>query len=259
MAHIKPGVITNNFMEKRDYLSEIERGTLYYETWKGGLLLLRRRRGFSRLNYYLTGPDVLPELPERETLVTEHVFRPGDDGKEIYDFLNRLGFEALFQRARFVREEDGGKVPEYDGGKVKNGGSGAETASAEDAEDIYELLVSCFSPETGCLPERDELPALAEEGRIICARDESGGIAGILHFKSAKKTWEIRHLAVSEEMRGLGIAGGMAEMCFQLNVGKTGLVWARKDYAPAVGFYRNTGYRPDGWTSAVMRRSGTER
>ena len=48
MAHIKPGVITNNFMEKRDYLSEIERGTLYYETWKGGLLLLRRRRGFRK-------------------------------------------------------------------------------------------------------------------------------------------------------------------------------------------------------------------
>ena len=259
MAHIKPGVITNNFMEKRDYLSEIERGTLYYETWKGGLLLLRRRRGFSRLNYYLTGPDVLPELPERETLVTEHVFRPGDDGKEIYDFLNRLGFEALFQRARFVREEDGGKVPEYDGGKVKNGGSGAETASAEDAEAHMSFWFPASVRKPAACRKETNCRRWRKRDATIRARDESGGIAGILHFKSAKETWEIRHLAVSEEMRGLGIAGGMAEMCFRLNVGKTGLVWARKDYAPAVGFYRNTGYRPDGWTSAVMRRSGTER
>lgn len=252
MAHIKPGVITNNFMEKNDYLFEIKRGTLYYETWEGGLLLLRRRQGFSRMNYYLTGSDVFPELPEGEVLMTEPVFRSGDDGKEVSRFLNNLGFETLFQRARFMREAESGDA-------ASSGGScGAEKAGPEDAESIYELLTSCFSAETGCLPERDQIPKLIEEGRLIRAGDDSGETAGVLHFKQAKKNWEIRHLAVSEKMRGRGLACGMAGLCFRLNEGKTGLVWARQDYAPAMDFYRNAGYRPDGWTSAVMRR-GAER
>lgn len=106
MAQIRPGVVTNNFMDKSDYLSEIESGTLYYHAYEGGLLLFRRRRGFSLMNYYLTDPEILPKLTEGEILLTEPVLRPEDDGETVLRFLKDLGFETLFHRERFVRQKE---------------------------------------------------------------------------------------------------------------------------------------------------------
>lgn len=55
-------------------------------------------------------------------------------------------------------------------------------------------------------------------------------------------------------MRGQGLAQGMLHLYLGITERKTALVWARRDNKPAVEFYRESGYRPDGWTSAVLRR-----
>lgn len=124
MAQIRPGVVTNNFMDKSDYLSEIESGTLYYHAYEGGLLLFRRRRGFSLMNYYLTDPEILPKLTEGEILLTEPVLRPEDDGETVLRFLKDLGFETLFHRERFVRQEE------------MSSGRQEEAAGAEERENV---------------------------------------------------------------------------------------------------------------------------
>lgn len=291
MAQIRPGVVTNNFMDKSDYLSEIESGTLYYHAYEGGLLLFRRRRGFSLMNYYLTDPEILPKLTEGEILLTEPVLRPEDDGETVLRFLKDLGFETLFHRERFVRQEEmsSGRQEEAVGAEerenvtaARNDMSGYRSGIAElpgfgddfseaggeaaggrirvcraepgDDPGVYDLLTSCFDPQTACLPQRQEIKGIIAEGRIICAKGVSEDIEGVLHFKHGKKSSEIRHLATAEGMRGQGLAQGMLHLYLGITERKTALVWARRDNKPAVEFYRESGYRPDGWTSAVLRR-----
>ena len=291
MAQIRPGVVTNNFMDKSDYLSEIESGTLYYHAYEGGLLLFRRRRGFSLMNYYLTDPEILPKLTEGEILLTEPVLRPEDDGETVLRFLKDLGFETLFHRERFVRQEEmsSGRQEEAAGAEerenvtaARNDMSGYRSGIAElpgfgddfseaggeaaggrirvcraepgDDQGVYDLLTSCFDPQTACLPQRQEIKGIIAEGRIICAKGVSEDIEGVLHFKHGKKSSEIRHLATAEGMRGQGLAQGMLHLYLGITERKTALVWARRDNKPAVEFYRESGYRPDGWTSAVLRR-----
>ena len=291
MAQIRPGVVTNNFMDKSDYLSEIESGTLYYHAYEGGLLLFRRRRGFSLMNYYLTDPEILPKLTEGEILLTEPVLRPEDDGETVLRFLKNLGFETLFHRERFVRQEEmsSGRQEEAAGAEerenvtaARNDMSGYRSGIAElpgfgddfseaggeaaggrirvcraepgDDQRVYDLLTSCFDPQTACLPQRQEIKGIIAEGRIICAKGVSEEIEGVLHFKHGKKSSEIRHLATAEGMRGQGLAQGMLHLYLGITERKTALVWARRDNKPAVEFYRESGYRPDGWTSAVLRR-----
>ena len=291
MSQIRPGVVTNNFMDKSDYLSEIESGTLYYHAYEGGLLLFRRRRGFSLMNYYLTDPEILPKLTEGEILLTEPVLRPEDDGETVLRFLKDLGFETLFHRERFVRQEEmsSGRQEEAVGAEerenvtaARNDMSGYRSGIAElpgfgddfseaggeaaggrirvcraepgDDPGVYDLLTSCFDPQTACLPQRQEIKGIIAEGRIICAKGVSEDIEGVLHFKHGKKSSEIRHLATAEGMRGQGLAQGMLHLYLGITERKTALVWARRDNKPAVEFYRESGYRPDGWTSAVLRR-----
>ena len=291
MAQIRPGVVTNNFMDKSDYLSEIESGTLYYHAYEGGLLLFRRRRGFSLMNYYLTDPEILPKLTEGEILLTEPVLRPEDDGETVLRFLKDLGFETLFHRERFVRQEEmsSGRQEEAAGAEERENVTAARTdmsgyrsgiaelpgfgddfseaggeaaggrirvcrAERGDDQGVYDRLTSCFDPQTACLPQRQEIKGIIAEGRIICAKGVSEEIEGVLHFKHGKKSSEIRHLATAEGMRGQGLAQGMLHLYLGITERKTALVWARRDNKPAVEFYRESGYRPDGWTSAVLRR-----
>ena len=284
MAQIRPGVVTNNFMDKSDYLSEIESGTLYYHAYEGGLLLFRRRRGFSLMNYYLTDPEILPKLTEGEILLTEPVLRPEDDGETVLRFLKDLGFETLFHRERFVRQEEmsSGRQEEAAGAEerenvtaARNDMSGYRSGIAElpgFGDDFSEAggeaaggrIRVCraergddqgvYDPQTACLPQRQEIKGIIAEGRIICAKGVSEEIEGVLHFKHGKKSSEIRHLATAEGMRGQGLAQGMLHLYLGITERKTALVWARRDNKPAVEFYRESGYRPDGWTSAVLRR-----
>ncbi len=243
------------------------------------------------MNYYLTDPEILPKLTEGEILLTEPVLRPEDDGETVLRFLKDLGFETLFHRERFVRQEEmsSGRQEEAAGAEerenvtaARNDMSGYRSGIAElpgfgddfseaggeaaggrirvcraepgDDQGVYDLLTSCFDPQTACLPQRQEIKGIIAEGRIICAKGVSEEIEGVLHFKHGKKSSEIRHLATAEGMRGQGLAQGMLHLYLGITERKTALVWARRDNKPAVEFYRESGYRPDGWTSAVLRR-----
>lgn len=193
-------------------------------------------RGFSLMNYYLTDPEILPKLTEGEILLTEPVLRPEDDGETVLRFLKDLGFETLFHRERFVRQEEmsSGRQEEAAGAEerenvtaARNDMSGYRSGIAElpgfgddfseaggeaaggrirvcraepgDDQGVYDLLTSCFDPQTACLPQRQEIKGIIAEGRIICAKGVSEEIEGVLHFKHGKKSSEIRHLATGRK------------------------------------------------------------
>ncbi len=264
MAQIKPGVATNNFMEKSDYIAEIEKGSLFYSSREKGLFLFRQRDGFHRMNYYLRDLKELSEIPElpEGVIITEQVQRPGEkaaaEGKKVSKILEKLGFSLLFRRMRLERPEDESSdakdlTVNDDSGELR-----ICLAEPEDVEGVEHLLNDCFDSRTGCLPQREELLRDLEQGSVVCAKTAKERIVGVIHFRPGRKNTEIRHLACAADMRGQGIAAKMFTLYMETTELKKSLVWVREDNAPAVEFYRYCGYQPDGWTSAVYQREKRE-
>ena len=75
----------------------------------------------------------------------------------------------------------------------------------------------------------------------------------MLHFAVSRVSTEIRHLAVRADCRGRGLACELLTAYLNVTDGAKSQVWARTGNAPAEHFYEQHGYRPDGWTSAVLQ------
>ena len=88
----------------------------------------------------------------------------------------------------------------------------------------------------------------------VITRDPEQGVSGVLHLRFPR-LYRIRHLAVRADCRGKGLAGLNELLTAYLAAtdGAKSQVWARTGNAPAEHFYEQHGYRPDGWTSAVLQ------
>ena len=184
----------------------------------------------------------MPRLGQDEDIVTEHVFRPKDSGRDP-EFLKQYGFKPLFDRIRMVREQG-----EYDSpsGTVR-------FALPEEAGAVMAVLKEIFDARTGCLPESDELLS-AIGGKNIVVAEYASEINGVLHFSEKSGSTELRHLAVRPECRRHGLAGSMVRFYINASGLARSLVWVRRDNTNALNFYSSCGYSPDGWTSRVYEK-----
>ena len=91
-----------------------------------------------------------------------------------------------------------------------------------------------------------------EAGEMLCLTDEAG-ITGLLHYAPGRAACEIRHLAVRADCRGQGLAQRLLGMLRARTGGQKCTVWARQGNTPAERFYEKNDFRPDGWTSVVLR------
>ena len=154
---------------------------------------------------------------------------------------NALGFREVLRRTRRTRKPEAFPVE-----------TTAAPAKPEDFEDISRFLSEHFSALTGCLPTADDLRENLANGQTVITRDEKG-VSGVLHFAVSRASTEIRHLAVRADCRGKGLAGELLTAYLAATDGAKSQVWARTGNAPAEHFYEQHGYRPDGWTSAVLQ------
>ena len=150
--------------------------------------------------------------------------------------LNENGFERLFYRMRMKRAAETDDHSDFE----------IYPASEDDFVKARELLHSCFSPITGCIPNDDELHEAVKNSEILLHRD-----GGLLHFRNSKVSTELRHLCVSPESRGKGIGGELVRAYLSMTKKKS-TVWVRSDYEPAKKIYENNGYTPDGTISSVL-------
>lgn len=162
-------------------------------------------------------------------------------------------------------------------------------STAEDAAAIRPLLHSSFSPITGCLPEGDELRSDAAAGNILMlfadndsraaseAEDFTGAAVkqlphdsrhpaavpnasrhpaarpcGLLHYAAAKKSAEIKHLAIAPQMRGKGLSAVLINAFLKECSGMKTIVWTGSGNAPALNAYKDCGFTEDGRRSSVM-------
>ena len=164
-------------------------------------------------------------------------------------------------------------------------------STAEDAAAIRPLLHSSFSPITGCLPEDDELRSDAAAGNILmlfavndsraasenepedltgaavpqqpsdsrlpaavpnASRLPAARPCGLLHYAVAKKSAEIKHLAIAPQMRGKGLSAVLINAFLKECSGMKTTVWTGSGNAPALNAYKDCGFTEDGRRSSVM-------
>lgn len=238
-GELKPGVLTNTLLKKEDYLREIAAGSLFAEKFPGGLLLLRRREGYQRLNFYLQRGASLPPLSFSLPTVLEIASRPRDQALRDSEVLwEQAGFRPLFSRQRMARPEGLSPLPGPEG-------LSAHVAAEEELSTLERLLQECFDPLAGCLPTREELREDLQNGNVISLP------GGILHMGKAPGGTELRHLAVTPSLRRQGAAQALFAAYLLHTENRASRVWVRTDNPPALGFYEKNGYTCDGWTSRV--------
>ena len=267
---LTPGVLSNGIPSPEDCRREIEAGTLDALKIGQGVILVRDRGDFVRLNWLLTPPipeELPPEFLRRlKNAVAEIPGRAGDPKKaQAEAIFRRSGFDPLFRRIRMTRPKDRpmdrpmdrptdvpiSPAPDRD----STFSVGPAGPCEPDRTEIKNLLASSFDPLTGCLPTEKELGEILARGEILAARDGlTGELAGVLHLRSLRGAAEIRHLAVDPKFRRRGAGQKLVGEFLARTAGLRAVVWLREDNAPASALYASAGFAPDGWESAVLCR-----
>ena len=253
-AKLKKGVFTNSSMTAAEYLEDDP--SLEAAASDGALLIFRHRPDFMLMNYYVQQDCQCIVIPESssDTLVCETAFRPKDEAaaSRAMTLLADAGFKSALERIRLSRSE----CRRSDAGE----------ASVED-NDTCGFLPSAavflrenFNPLTGCIPPEN---VLSKDKFAIVRR--RGEIAGMLHFSVGRSFWEIRHLAVAPDLRGMGLAAQLlaaaqdeADRISQHDTANAHLrcrVWTGADNLPAIKFYEKHGFTADAYRSKVLIRN----
>lgn len=244
-AQMKRGMVTNALLSGGDLRREIAAGALWVHEWDGGLLLLRRREAGWRMNFYLRDMDRPSGFRPDGPVASEVALRPRDTNlSRAIDFWQSEGFSILFRRKRLA-------LPP--GARAQAGPFPVRASRPGDRAQVREILTACFDPLTGCCPDDAGLERALAEGRFLLALAPDGAAAGLLHIQPERQGTQLRHLAVAEPFRGQGAAQSLLAAYLERTEGRS-QVWVREDNHPACRFYEKNGYRPDEWTSAVLRR-----
>lgn len=240
------GVRTNHIPAAGDDRGDIAAGALYAQPLKAGLLLLHRRAEHWLLHCYLppeAGPFAL--MPDRP-VVTELPFRLRDKAaaEELTALFRASGFQERLRRVRLTRPAG---PPE-----PLRGDFALRPAQKEDLPAALALLAQCFDPLTGCLPSEEALARDIVAGNLLCALDEGGTPAGLLHSSRGRGVAEIRHLAVHPDLRGRHCGQSLLAAWLTAAEGEKARVWTGAHNEAALHTYRRAGFETDGWQSVVM-------
>lgn len=275
-ANLKKGVRTNTAMSREEYEREISRGNLLAGETPQGLIILRNRPSHVKLNYYINDTDSPIDMPETveavkavgwngqgeccnnkckqerpspdKQIVTETAFRERDAAlKETVEYLAGCGFEEILSRVRLSRPA--GSVINNKDVKMQ---FYVRSSMLEDAAAINKLLYDSFDPITGCLPEDDELRSDAAAGNIIMLEKNDTELCGLLHYRTAKKSAEIKHMAIAPQMRGNGLSAILINTFLNECSDLKTTVWTGRGNAAALNAYKNSGFIEDGRRSSVM-------
>ena len=230
-----------------------------------------RAEGWNRSDECCNNKNEQERPSPDKLIVTETAFRERDTAlKETVGYLAGCGFEEVLSRVRLSRpagapDENAENAVEISPEKVESReeeNSGftfyVKKSTAEDAAAIRPLLHSSFSPITGCLPEDDELRSDAAAGNILmlfadnASRHPAARPCGLLHYAAAKKSAEIKHLAIAPQMRGKGLSAVLINAFLKECSGMKTTVWTGSGNAPALNAYKDCGFTEDGRRSSVM-------
>lgn len=271
-------------MSKEEWEQEIQSSNAYYHETEKNLYLFRNREDFWILNYYLNDLDMVKselrkvkfddsnivktelEKNNLNPIVVEIVSKNilEDSYQKQQELFNQLGWEKKLERERFEKTEcfenlnkleqaldlEHVENIEQQENEIIRTNSKIYFAQKEDLEKLLELLKEAFNPYYGCVPTKQKLEEDINKKFVYISKTEDK-IIGVLHFKNSGKIAEIRHLAISKEWRGKGIASQLMDVYEDEIKAPKKIVWTGTENRVAQGLYRKYGYQKDGYVSSV--------
>lgn len=236
----RKGRLTNDYLQN-EVADLIIHDRLYAICGVDNVSLLVQKEGFFRLYYYVNNAEEVLEMPESE-LVTEILFRGEDVPEMEVQWLERIGFKKNLIRDQYFAKYSSVTPPVLiDGLKI----SLAETE--EDALWAINLFNALFDKWSGDFIPVDMIPLLIRDHAILLAKNGNGNRQGALHFGKVKGVTWLYHLAVSKEVRGVGVGRGLVDACIEQgheNVNSRYMLWVQRQNIPAVSLYKKKGFAP---------------
>lgn len=237
MKYFKRGVVTNNFLTKNDYVSEIAEEKLFVSSNENELVFYIKREGFYSVFFHtLNGTLTLDET--KENLICE---ASGDAEKLLQD--TAFG-EKILDRVYY--ENDCAK-------KDLLKSTNVSFAEESDAEEVFELMNKSFDKETGFVPTLTQIKREIAE-KLVYKAIKDGKIAGVIRRQLYGKNSRIRHLCVSEDFRGQRVGESLCS--FFLNESEKATVWTGKENTAARRLYERMDFELSDITAAVYKREG---
>ena len=248
MKYFKKGLMTNNFLSEAQYKNAIKSKALQFYEWDDGIIFLNAKESFSKLTYELLSLNRKLNVKLPKKTIIEIVKRPNDTAYgDVLNYWKNNSFNIVLNRIRLVNENSKNILTS----ESLCGDTKISLCTMEDLGDVERVLKDNFNKYTGCLPSEDELKEIVKNQFAIGAFIGKE-LVGTLHFDTKRGYSEIRHLAVNEKFRNIGIAGNLISYYHKNFAQDKSYVWCAKGNKGAESVYSKHNYKEDGWTSAVL-------
>ncbi len=233
LKYFKKGVMTNNFLTPDDYKAEIEEGRLFYEKGDDFLNLYVKRDGFFIMYFYTFSDEfIFPETTEPVVC---------DVPEEFSKIMENNGFEKVLTRIGLEKPADEGES------FFEN------SASEEDAKEIFSLMEKTFDKFTGFSPNLSQVRKECSGGLFKIEKLE-GEISGVLRIGKKGKVLVVKHLLTNEKLRGRGVAKRLIS-----GIKDKSTVWTGSANTPAINLYKSMGFLENGKKTIVYMKGTDEK
>ena len=255
IKHMRKNVFTNCLLYSQEYEAEIESGSLFVKEYPSdNLFMLKMRDDFAILYFYINDQsaffndmnDIKNEAKGKK-LVTEIAYKEEYEIEILTSMFLEMNFNVSLNRVCLEKNSIGqaSEVGLIDGIHLQN--------ELINANNILSFLKENFNELTGCIPLINRIEKrIANNELLVIEEDFTRKTIGLLEYSSANKI-TIKHLAVSKEYRGKGIAKYLLNTLSSQN--KPIITWTTSG-SDAEKIYRNNGFMRTTYKSVVLLFEG---
>lgn len=225
-------LMSNCYHMLRGFERAMATGRLYARQEEGYLLLLEEWPDVFQVYAYVYEADCIPQMPRtQKPLLAECVARDGQEDA-MAGFWMRAGFRSACTRLMLEGAADGSAS--------RSAAIRVHPASEAELEAVRMLFAAELDRLTVRLPWHMEAP------NVLCAADETGRLAGALHFSCASGTSTLEHLAVVPQLRRHGVGGALLDAWMRSVPAHRLRLWVIRDNMPARALYKSRGFSEAG-------------
>ena len=236
------GSISNCYYMPEDINKIVRMEQLYEVDATDGTAWIQRKEGRDQFIFQTSKENAetyICRLPEGNDYVAEIIHRdiPSEKYESEKNIICRCGFQFAGQARMMIRKPLPIQTTHVENHSVRS-------AKEQDRKAIDELFQDAFDLLTDAVPTGHELASIIDNGEIWILEDLiSRTILGCAMFETAgRRTW-IRHVTVSKEMRGKGIAKELLQAYIQEGDPETEYtLWVKDDNTAAIHLYKRTGF-----------------
>ena len=206
--HMKKNVFTNCILFSQEYDSEIEAGSLFMKEYSSdNLILIKMRNDFAIIYFYINSQDEffndIDDLKKElngKKIVTEIAYKEGQDIDFIVSMFLQMNFSVSLNRICLENNRCGqtSEMPLIEGIHLQQ--------ELIDSNNILNFLKDNFNEYTGCIPPINIIKKRIDNNELLVLEEDFvRKTIGVLEYSEDNRI-TIKHLAISEDYRGKGLA-----------------------------------------------------